>query len=58
MEGMSGGRFSHTKKGGEKMGKKLKKLLERESSKTDPFGSYTGIPVNPYEKPVQDADDL
>ncbi|MBQ8352015.1 MAG: hypothetical protein IJY20_08255 [Clostridia bacterium] len=25
---------------------------------TDPLGSYTGIPDNPYEKPVQDADDL
>lgn len=25
---------------------------------TDPFGSYTGRPWDPYEKPVQDADDL
>ena len=25
---------------------------------TDPFGSYTGRPLNPEEKPVQDADDL
>ncbi len=25
---------------------------------TDPLGSYTGTPDNPYEKPVQDADDL
>lgn len=25
---------------------------------TDPNGSYTGKPVNPEEKPVQDADDL
>ena len=26
---------------------------------TDPFGSYTGVPVDdPYDKPVQDADDL
>ena len=24
----------------------------------DPFGSYTGIPFEGYEKPVQDADDL
>ncbi len=24
----------------------------------DPFGSYTGIPVDKDEKPVQDADDL
>lgn len=26
--------------------------------RTDPLGSYTGSPLNPYEKPVQDADDL
>lgn len=25
---------------------------------TDPNGSYTGRGENPYEKPVQDADDL
>lgn len=25
---------------------------------TDPFGSYTGVPVNPFEVPEQDADDL
>ncbi len=25
---------------------------------TDPFGSYTGRGETPYEKPVQDADDL
>ncbi len=25
---------------------------------TDPYGSYTGIPINPKETPVQDADDL
>ena len=25
---------------------------------TDPFGSYTGITVDPFEIPVQDADDL
>ena len=25
---------------------------------TDPFGSYTGIPADKQEKPVQDADDL
>jgi len=27
-------------------------------SNTDPQGSYTGMPVNRNEKPVQDADDL
>lgn len=25
---------------------------------TDPMGSYTGVPADPTEKPVQDADDL
>lgn len=24
----------------------------------DPFGSYTGKPVDPMERPIQDADDL
>ena len=27
-------------------------------SNTDPNGMYTGVPREPYEKPVQDADDL
>ena len=25
---------------------------------SDPFGSYTGVPLIPVEQPVQDADDL
>lgn len=26
---------------------------------TDPFGSYTGVPTaDPFEEPIQDADDL
>ena len=25
---------------------------------TDPMGSYTGRASDPYEKPIQDADDL
>lgn len=28
------------------------------ASKTDPQGSYTGLPDFPYEEPVQDVDDL
>ena len=28
------------------------------AAKTDPMGSYTGRPVDPYDTPVQDADDL
>ncbi len=31
---------------------------KRERIITDPFGSYTGRPADPNEKPVQDADDL
>ena len=27
-------------------------------SDTDPLGSYTGQPADPFESPVQDADDL
>jgi len=26
--------------------------------KTDPLGSYTGRAEDPFEKPIQDADDL
>lgn len=33
-------------------------MKEKEKIVTDPNGSYTGRPQNPYEKPVQDADDL
>ena len=25
---------------------------------TDPFGSYTGRPKDPEDRPIQDADDL
>ena len=31
---------------------------DKEKIQTDPFGSYTGRPQDPDEKPVQDADDL
>ena len=27
-------------------------------SNTDPNGMYTGVPHEPWERPVQDADDL
>ena len=36
----------------------FKKKKKKFQSKTDPLGSYTGVPENPYEQPVQDADDL
>lgn len=37
-----------------------KKKHEKNTDKisTDPFGSYTGITEDPFELPVQDADDL
>jgi hypothetical protein len=31
---------------------------KREIIITDPYGSYTGRPLDPEEKPLQDADDL
>ena len=39
---------------------KKRKQQSTEESKivSDPFGSYTGIPADKNEKPVQDADDL
>ena len=44
-------------RGGDIMTKK-KKAEDREHISTDPFGSYTGKPVDPFERPIQDADDL
>ncbi len=32
--------------------------MKKEKIVVDPNGSYTGRPRDPYEKPVQDADDL
>ena len=32
--------------------------LQPQRIEADPFGSYTGVPENPEETPVQDADDL
>ena len=40
------------------MKKKEKGQFEDVKIETDPFGSYTGKGENPYEEPVQDADDL
>lgn len=45
------------KKSGDPMGKAMDLTLWQ-SAKTDPQGSYTGTPADPYEVPVQDADDL
>ena len=44
-----------------KLAKKKAKELVKEyisGNITDPNGSWTGRPENPYEVPVQDADDL
>lgn len=40
-----------------KLSKKVEQLIGL-TSKTDVNGSYTGKPLDPKEKPVQDADDL
>lgn len=37
---------------------KTKELFSMKNKETDPFGSYTGVPVDNGEVPVQDADDL
>lgn len=37
---------------------KARALSHMTAAKTDPNGSWTGRPLDPYEKPVQDADDL
>lgn len=38
--------------------KTAKDLSKLAAPKTDPLGSWTGQPLDPYEVPVQDADDL
>lgn len=40
------------------MKKMQQKTEEKETIVTDPMGSYTGIPADKGEIPVQDADDL
>ncbi len=34
------------------------KVADSKNIKSDVQGSYTGVPDEPYERPVQDADDL
>ena len=36
----------------------MQKQEQKERITTDPFGSYTGNPIDKNEKPIQDADDL
>lgn len=45
------------KKSGDPMEKAMEMTIVQ-SAKTDPQGSWTGTPADPYELPVQDADDL
>lgn len=43
----------------EKKRHKVKSVrVKSDNIKSDVQGSYTGVPENPDEKPVQDADDL
>lgn len=37
---------------------KARDMSKFTAAKTDPQGSWTGCPLDPYEVPVQDADDL
>lgn len=50
----------HETNGYPKMGDLMKKHVKTQEEEiiTDPFGSYTGIPIDNCERPIQDADDL
>lgn len=37
---------------------KAREMSKFTAARTDPQGSWTGRPLDPYEIPVQDADDL
>lgn len=37
---------------------RVQDIITMQNCATDPNGSYTGVPENPLEVPVQDADDL
>lgn len=41
-----------------KISQRVQDIISMQDCVTDPNGSYTGVPENPYEKPVQDVDDL
>jgi hypothetical protein len=36
----------------------LTRFINPNEAKFDPQGSWTGVPENIYEEPIQDADDL
>lgn len=49
----------HAKKEPQKKAEQVAEAFVKASSfQTDPLGSYTGKTLDPYEKPVQDVDDL
>lgn len=40
------------------LSERIRGIIAMQSCATDPNGSYTGVPENSKEKPIQDADDL
>lgn len=40
------------------VGDKVEEIISMADYETDPYGSYTGVPKDRGEKPMQDADDL
>lgn len=46
------------KKKSSEISDKVQGIISMQSCVSDPNGSYTGVPENPNDKPVQDADDL
>ena len=45
-------------KNNNKQRNKTKNNTETKGSIFDPNGSWTGVPLDKFEKPIQDADDL
>jgi len=41
-----------------RINQKTRQIIAGNVSRTDPDGSYTGVPIHPGEVPVQDVDDL
>ena len=57
----SEGEIAVSEKKRKKSGDPMEKAMDMtiwQSARTDPQGSWTGTPADPYEVPVQDADDL
>lgn len=56
MQSQKGGKFMEKKQ--DEVMKKSREIISMKSFATDPNGSYTGVPEDYGERPVQDADDL